>query len=125
MSPVAAPQEGRRVEGLVLCRVGEHRLAVLASEVAGIDEATAGAPYAGVSFSGRAAAPSGARLLRDPRGGVLVDALEVHSEPLDLLSVPFVLSRLMGGALTGFVTAGEALWPVVSLPGLASFLEGR
>lgn len=120
-----APEEGTRVEGVVLCRVGEHRLAVLAAEVAAIDERTAAAPYAGPSFGGEPAAPAGARLLRDARGGVLVDALEVHAEPLRLLQVPYLLRRVMGGALTGFVHAGEALWPVVSLAGLARFLEGR
>lgn len=113
----------RTVEGLVLCRVGEHRVAVLPDDVSAIEEAHGQAPYAGRSFSKKGRAPAGARLLRDERGGVLVDALEVCSERLTLFAVPAALSPIMGGALAGFAEAAGALWPVVSFRPFARYLE--
>ncbi len=113
----------RTVEGLVLCRVGEHRLAVLPDDVTAIEEAHGEAPYAGRCFSKKGRAPAGARLLRDERAGVLVDALEVHAERLTLFAVPAALRPLMGGALAGFVEAAGGLWPVVSFGPFARYLE--
>ncbi len=111
------------VEGLVLCRVGADRLAVRAREVSGIELPHASAPYAGAGFTPGAVRPADAKLLRAAGGGLVVDSVEVHAERLPLLPVPGVLARAWGGALTGFVEAGGALWPIVSLEVLARVPE--
>lgn len=115
MTHVVASLGPERIEGLVLCRVGGHRLAVRASEVTSVDAAEPSAPYAGTGFSPAAVAPPDARLLRHHHQRLAVDGLEVHAEPLALLPVPLVLKAAWGGALTGFVEAGGLLWPLVSL----------
>jgi hypothetical protein len=111
------------VEGVVLCRVGGDRLAVLAGDVVGVELADAKCPYAGRLFDGAASSPADARLLRHELSGLVVDALEVHPERIPMLSVPPVLKFMVGGALMGFVLAGGALWPVVSLPALSRHLS--
>lgn len=103
------------IEGLVLCRVGEDRLAVRAREISSFDVPHEGARYAGEGFSPQARAPAEARLLRHHDTALVVDTVEVHSERLTLLAVPAVLVRAWGGALCGFVEAGGLLWPVISL----------
>lgn len=111
------------VEGVVLCRVGGDRLAVLAGDVVGVELPLGEAPYAGRLFDGAASTPADARLLRHETAALVVDALEVHAERLRLIPVPVVLARLVGGALRGFVVVADGLWPVVSLPALAAFLR--
>jgi len=111
---------GDVIEGVVLCRVGADRLAVRAHEVTAFEIADADAPYAGTGFDPAAKSPLDARLLRSPTGGLAVDSLEVHTERVRLMPVPDVLARAWGGALAGFVEAGGALWPVVTLARLAN-----
>ena len=116
----APAEEIEEIEGLVLCRVGEDRLAVRAREISSFDVPHEGAPYAGEGFSPGARAPADAKLLRHHDTALVVDAVEVHSERLPLLAVPAVLSRAWGGALAGFVEAGGLLWPVLSLERFAA-----
>jgi hypothetical protein len=103
------------VEGLVLCRVGADRLAVRAHEVTAFEPASEGALYAGTGFQADAKAPPDAKLIRHRTSSVVVDAVEVHAERLQLLAVPEVLRLAWGGALAGFVETGGVLWPVLSL----------
>lgn len=111
------------IEGLVLCRVGEDRLAVRAREVSAFDVPHEGALYAGEGFTPGARAPAEARLLRHHDTALVVDTVEVYPERLPLLAVPAVLSRAWGGALAGFVEAGGLLWPVLSLERFAQAPE--
>ncbi|MEW5740321.1 MAG: hypothetical protein AB1938_15440 [Myxococcota bacterium] len=113
------------VEGVVLCRVGGDRLAVLPSDVVGVELPDAKCPYAGSLFDGTTPSPADARLLRHELSGLVVDALEVHAEPLSLMRVPPALRWVVGGALMGFVQVGGSLWPVVSLPALSRHLSAR
>lgn len=112
----------------MLCRVGADRLAVRAHEVTAFEAASegavsAGALYAGVGFHAGARAPADAKLLRHHTSAVVVDAVEVHSEPVWLLAVPEVLKSAWGGALAGFVETGGVLWPVLSLERLGPELR--
>jgi hypothetical protein len=111
------------VEGVVLCHVGEHRLALLARDGTQIDDALPQALYAGRAFSTRARAPGVARMVTSADRALVVDTLEIHGEPLALMPVPRALTALMGGALRGFVDCAGFLWPVVSLSAFASSLE--
>lgn len=111
------------VEGVVLCRVGADRLAVLAGDVVGVELPQGPAPYAGRLFDDGARTPDDARLLRHETAALVVDALEIHAERLRLIPVPVVLTQVVGGALRGFVQVADALWPVVSLPALAAHLR--
>jgi hypothetical protein len=111
------------IEGLVLCRVGEDRLAVRANEVTAFEIPHEGAPYAGVGFVPGAVAPAEGKLLRHHDSALVVDSVEVHAERLKLLAVPAMLrasarvgaAQAWGGALSGFVEVGGLLWPVLSL----------
>lgn len=113
------------VEGVVLCRVGGDRLAVLAGDVVGVELPDGASPYAGRLFERVASIPADARLLRHEVAGLVVDALEVHAERLALMRVPEVMKWVVGGALMGFVQAAGSLWPVVSLPALSRHLGGQ
>lgn len=106
---------GAFIEGLVLCRVGDDRLAVPAREVTAFEAAEPNARYAGARFSPGAQPPAEARLLCNAQARLAVDSVQVHAERYAVLSVPPVLAGACGGALTGFVEAGGLLWPVVSL----------
>jgi len=103
------------VQGLVLCRVGDERVAVPAAQVQSIGDARPTLPYAGLGFGGGRSAPEGARALMHATGAVVVDAIEVASDPFPLLPVPPMVRPLFGGALEGFVQAGDTLWPVLTL----------
>ncbi len=109
------PEVIDQIEGLVLCRVGDDRLAIRAQEISAFELPQPGAPYAGEGFSAGARPPADAKLLRHHDTALVVDAVEVHAERLPLLAVPAVLARAWGGALFGFVETGGLLWPVLSL----------
>jgi hypothetical protein len=108
------------IEGLVLCRVGDDRLAVRALEVNAFEPFDFAADYAGARFSSGATAPGDGKVLRHRDVRLAVDSVEVHAERVALLPVPPVLARVWGGALTGFVEAAGQLWPVVSLERFAT-----
>ena len=112
-----------RLGGVVLCRVGAHRLAFLARQVAVIEVWGRGGrdvPHARMAY----ALPCGeGRLLLAENGdGVVVDALEVAQEAPPLLPAPQMLVGGAGGALRGFLSIGEELWPVLRLPEFSRFV---
>lgn len=109
---------GELIEGLVLCRVGDDRLAVRASEVTAFEPPAPGVPYAGAAFSAAAPPPAQPRVLRAGPALLAVDSVEVFADRVPLLGVPPVLRTTWGGAVTGFVEAQGQLWPLVSLPRL-------
>ncbi|MBX7116226.1 MAG: protein CrdC [Myxococcaceae bacterium] len=111
-----------QVEGLVLARVAEHRLAFLASAVSVVerwrDEAlpvTQARLLFGLPF-----APG--RILKADRYAVAVDSLEIFREPITVMPVPMVLTHALSGALLGFVTVVNELWPLLDVLGLARAL---
>ncbi len=108
------------IEGVVLCQVGAHRLAVRAGEVTSFADADGSAPYAGVGFDVTAVSPQHARLLRHHGAGLVVDSVEVNAERLRLMPVPPLLTSLWGGALAGFIEVSGHLWPLVSLARLTA-----
>ena len=105
--------------GLLLCRAGVHRLAFEAADVTVIDAPRPDALWAGTCFGVPGRAPEGARQLWHDEATVVVDSLEVFSEPTPLLPVPAALGGVLDGSLCGFAEALGLLWPVVVLAGLA------
>lgn len=115
-----------QITGVVLCRVGGARLAFAARDVTALDRWIGGGkvPHAGAAF-GEPPHYAEARVLLAPQGeGVVVEALEIHDEPLPLLAPPGVLANGCGGSLTGFVVARSTLWPVLRLVEFSRFLSG-
>lgn len=112
-----------RVQGMLLCHAGSHRLAFHAHEVASITS-----PQGHAACSARRAfhADEGAsRVLVSASGsGVGVDALEIDAESHPLLPAPPVAVRASGGSLQGFVQARGELWPLVGLVDFERFLRG-
>jgi hypothetical protein len=113
-----------RMAGVLLCRVGNGRLAFAAQEV----DTIASAPAAGApACSARQAfgeSPGATRLLLAPSGeAVGVDMLEIEAESHPLLPVPVLLRPMAGGCLRGFIQVRGALWPLVGLPELYRFLQ--
>jgi hypothetical protein len=110
------------VEGLVVCRVGDHRLAFPASTVVRIIEWNVGdapAVHARTAFS----LPTGAgRLVEEQDGSLVVDSLEIATEAVKLLPVPAILLGEVGGALRGFIELSGALCPVLSVGDFSRFL---
>jgi len=110
------------VDGVVLCRVGDARLAVRCDEVEVIADAPREGVDAGLAFglprqaAGRSVKVQG-RSLR-------VDSVDVvTAEGLAVLGVPLVVSGLAEGSLRGFIEVSGALWPLVSVPSLIQFVE--
>lgn len=101
-----------RIEGVVLCRVGDDRLAVRAQEIVSFEMASPDALYAGARFHQGSTVPAEPRALRVEAGVLLVDSVEVLPEALPMMRVPPSLER---GALIGFIEAMGLLWPVVSV----------
>ena len=112
------------LDGLVLCTAGEHRLAFHARDVTGIDiwaSAVDGVPYARSAWQ---LPPAAGKLLVQDDAALVVDTLEISSDPLPSLGVPPVFQLSAGGALSGFVLARGQLWPLLRLLPFARFLEG-
>ncbi|MBI3183383.1 MAG: protein CrdC [Myxococcales bacterium] len=122
-----------QVSGLVLCRAGGHRLAFPAQQVAAIR------PWSGGEADGADASTSVARcgharlafglesggskvVLADSGHGVVVDALEVYQDALPLLPPPGLVLGGAGGALRGFVSVKEELFPVLRLAEFSRYL---
>ena len=111
------------IEGVVLCHVAGHRLAVRAQEISSFDDGDRHSPYAGVGFDSSAVAPEGSRLLRHHGSGLVVDSVEVHAERFSLLPVPRVLVNAWGGALAGFIEVAGQLWPLIALERLPAMQQ--
>lgn len=113
---------GAQLEGLVLCRVGEHRIAFSAASVVQISDWAIGghaAPHARAAFS---LPPINGRCVEDGSGGLVVDSLEIATEPVPLLPVPAMLLGAVGGALRGFILLSGELCPVLAVTEFARFL---
>ncbi len=121
----ATPPE--RVAGVVLCRVGDHRLAFPALQVVAIEAyvpSDRGHPQARVAFE-LPKLPHGRTMLSEKGEAVVVDALEVQQESFPLLPPPTLMQAVLGGSLRGFATIQEQLWPVLELALFSRFLLRR
>ena len=122
----ASGSSPERAGGYVLCRAGPYRLAFFAHQVVSVEAWTAGGVDATHARAGFALDRANGRLLRAPEGdGVVVDALEVLSEPPLLLAAPALMRAQVGGAVGGFLAMQDGLWPVLHLREFARFLGGR
>lgn len=118
-------QSTDEIEGLVLCRVGDHQIAFPAAAVGTIDQWEPGgvpAPQARAAFG---LDPVAGKLL--VRGGfsLVVDALEIVADRTKLLPVPVMLLGAIGGSLRGFVLAGAVVVPLLGLAEFSTFVTGR
>jgi hypothetical protein len=112
-----------RLEGVVLCRVGAHRMAF---EAPGVHTILApgdmpGAAHARDLFG---LARLEGRLLREGDAALVVDSVEISQETPALRAVPAPLQGAAGGSLLGFLELSE-LWPLFSLRALARFAASR
>lgn len=113
------------VEGVVLCRVGEARLAVPCGEVDAIAPLDGPAWDVGLAFGSAAGAVEG-KALQCFGQLMRVDSVDVLTTPeLTVLPVPSLLTGVADGALTGFVELLGALWPLVSAGHLLEHLRRR
>jgi hypothetical protein len=111
------------VDGLVLCTAGEHRLAFSAHEISGIQiwpEPAVGMPYARSAWQ---LPPAAGKLLVQDDAALVVDTLEISSDPVSTLAVPPALRAAAGGALSAFIVFRGQLWPLLGLGAFARFLE--
>jgi hypothetical protein len=112
------------IEGLVVCRVGDHRVAFPATAVGSIATWETGdrpAPMARKAFA-LPLAPG--KLLVHGGDSLVVDALEIIADPVALLPVPALLLGAVGGALRGFVSVSNALLPLLGLAEFSAFVGG-
>lgn len=112
------------IEGLVVCRVGDYRVAFPATAVGNIGAwETGDAP---VPMARRAFALPGApgKLLSYGGYSLVVDGLEIVADRATLMPVPALLLGAVGGALRGFVSVSNALMPLLGLAEFATFVEG-
>jgi hypothetical protein len=117
---LAAPRD--EVEGLVVCRVGEHRLAFPAASVGNIAAWEMGdvpAPMARQAFS-LPSAPG--KMLVHGAFSLVVDGLEIITEPAPFMITPLLLKGAAGGALRGFVSVSNALIPLFGLAEFSRFV---
>lgn len=111
------------LDGMVLSRVGVHRLAFAAPGVDSIlspGERVATA-YARDLFG---LARLEGRLLGEGDEALVVDSVEISQDSAVIRAVPAPLRGAAGGSLLGFVELAE-LWPVFSLRALARFAAAR
>jgi hypothetical protein len=110
------------IEGLVLCRVGDHQIAFPAAAVGSIDLWEPGGLPAAHARAAFGLQPKAGKLLL--RGGfsLVVDALEIVADRAKLLPVPAMLLGAVGGSLRGFVQAAGALVPLLGLAEFSTFV---
>ena len=116
----SAPDE--RIDGLLLCRAGTHRLAFPAAQVVAVEsfDPVLEAPHARTAFALEPA--RGRTLIAETGEAVVVDEVSVMQDSAALLITPAIAQARVGGALRGFVHARDALWPVLNLAGFSRFL---
>ena len=118
---VAADQ----VSGLLLCRVGPHRLAFPAGQVLSIESSLPGTAFPHARSAFDLQAEPGRVLLTEAGEAVTVDSLEVHPDQVTLMPAPRMLAAGAGGSLRGFVAVRDQLWPLHNLIGFARYLTHR
>jgi hypothetical protein len=115
---------GREVRGVVLCRVGTHRVAFPAVEVTAIERVPSGpSPFADARMLLSQPLVQGRVLIGDHGSAVVVNALEIHQDAVVLLTVPPLLGRTAGRSLGGFILLREELWPVLRLHEFSKFIQ--
>jgi hypothetical protein len=107
----------------VVCRVGDHRVAFPAASVGTIatwEVGDAPVPMARDAF----ALPSApGKMLVHGGFSLVVDALEIVTDPIPLMPVPALMGGAVGGALRGFVNVSNALMPLLGLAEFANFVN--
>ena len=117
-----APPE--RAGGYLLCRAGPYRLAFFAHQVESVEAWSTGGVDASHARSAYHLERTDGRLLRALDGlAVVVDTLEVLSEPPPLLAASPLMRAEVGGSVGGFLVTAEGLWPVLHLRAFAQFLR--
>ncbi len=114
-----------QIEGLVVCRVGDERLAFAAASVGQITDWAVGdvpAPHARTAF---ALPIANGRRIEDRRATLVVDSLEIASDAVPLMPVPAMLVGAVGGALRGFAVLAGQLYPVLAVAEFAAWLSAR
>lgn len=112
------------VDGVVLCRVGAARLAVVCHEIDAIALVEGKTWDVGLAFGVDATGEG--RALQCHGQLLKVDSIDVLATPgLPVLPVPAALQGLGDGVLTGFIEVLGALWPLVSPSRLLAHLERR
>src|SRR4051812_43082303 len=101
------------LRGVILCRVGEHRLAFSALDITSVERvAETDGRYMDARAAFHSQAGQGRALLGDLGASVVVDTMEIHQEGLSMMAVPGILQTSLGESLFGFVTLKDQLWPV-------------
>lgn len=111
------------IEGLVVCKVGDERLAFAAASVGHITDWAVGdvpVPHARAAF---ALPPANGRRIEDRAATLVVDSLEVSSDPVSLMPVPTMLVGAVGGALRGFALLAGQLYPVLGVAEFSAWLS--
>lgn len=113
------------IDGLVVCRVGPERIAFAAASITQIADWAIGdvpSPHARTAF---ALPIANGRRIEDQKHTLVVDSLEIASDPVPLLPVPTMLLGAVGGALRGFAVVGAELFPVLGVGEFAAWLTRR
>ena len=110
------------IEGLVVCRVGDHQIAFPAAAVGSIDQWEPGGVPAPQSRAAFGLPVVAGKIL--VRGGfsLVVDGLEIVTDRAKLFPVPSMLLGAVGGALRGFVQPSGALVPLLGLAEFSAFV---
>jgi hypothetical protein len=111
------------IEGLVVCRVADHRVAFPAAAVGSIAQWNEGdlpAPFARAAFQ---LPPLPGKLLSHGGFSLVVDGLEILADRVKLFPVPSLLKGAVGGALRGFVKPQDALMPLLGLAEFSNFVS--
>ena len=111
------------IEGLVMCRVGDHQIAFPAASVGSIEQWEPGgvpAPSARVAFGLQ---PASGKLLVHGGFSLVVDTLEIVAEQVRLMPAPSLLAGAIGGSLRGFVSPAQSLVPLLGLAEFSTFVS--
>lgn len=114
--------EPRQLSGVLLCHVGDRRLAVPAQEIAAIEPRPL--PGRNNAFARRAFGlpDQPGRVVITARGEALVvDSLEVLQSSIALLPAPPSVQQSSGNSIEGFIEARGSLWPVITVPRFAAY----
>jgi hypothetical protein len=110
------------IEGLVVCRVGDHRVAFPAVSVGTIATWEVGDAPAPMARDAFALPNAPGKMLVHGGFSLVVDALEINTDRTTLMPVPALMRGAVGGALRGFVSVSNALMPLLGLAEFATFV---